>query len=61
VLRRGSHASEVALRHQVLAFIAHDNRALARPLTWTYTGRVTPAEQAAAPVALAPPMQAQAA
>jgi len=61
VLRRGSHASEVALRHQVLAFIAHYNRALARPIKWTYTGRVTPTEQAAAPVALAPPMQAQAA
>jgi len=46
VLRRGSHASDAALRHQVLAVIAHDNRAMAKPITWTYTGRVTPAEQA---------------
>ncbi len=58
VLRRGSHASEAALRHQVLAFIAYDNRVLAKPITWTYTGRVTPTEQAAAP---ASPMRAQAA
>jgi len=58
VLRRGSHASEAALRHQVLAFIAHDNRAIAKPIKWTYTGRVMPTEQAAAP---APPTQAQAA
>jgi len=58
VLRRGTHASEAALRHQVLAFIAHYNRAMAKPINWTYTGRITPAEQAAAP---APLMEAQAA
>jgi len=58
VLRRGDHASAAALRHQVLAFIAHYNRALAKPIKWTYTGRVTPPEQVDAP---APPMQAQAA
>jgi len=58
VLRRGSYASEAALRHQVLAFIAHYNRALAKPIKWTYTGRVTPPEQATAPTSL---MQAQAA
>jgi len=58
VLKRGDHASATALRHQVLAFIAHYNRALAKPIKWTYTGRVTPTEQAAAP---APPVQAQAA
>lgn len=58
VLRRGSHASEAALRHQVLSFIAHYNRAMAKPIKWTYTGRITPAEQVAAP---APPAPAQAA
>jgi len=58
VLRHGSYASEAALRHQVLAFIAHYNRALAKPIKWTYTGRVTPPEQATAPTSL---MQAQAA
>jgi len=61
VLRRGSHASDAALRHQGLAFIAHDNRTMAKPITWTYTGRVTPTEQASAPAALASPLQAQAA
>ncbi len=58
VLRRGSHASEAALRHQVLAFIAHYNRAMAKPIKWTYTGRVTPTKQAAPP---ASPTHAQAA
>ncbi len=39
----------------VYTFIAHYNRALAKPIKWTYTGRVTPTEQAATP---APPVQA---
>jgi len=59
VLRRGSHASDAALRHQVLAFIAHYNRTMAKPIKWTYTGRVTPAEQAHTPPA--PPLDARAA
>jgi hypothetical protein len=46
VLQRGDHASDAALRQQVLAFIAHYNRAMAKPIRWTYTGRDTPAEQA---------------
>ncbi len=57
VLRRGDHTSEATLRHQVLAFIAHYNRTMAKPIKWTYTGRVTPREQAAA----APLTDAQAA
>jgi len=58
VLRRGTHASQAALRHQVLAFIAHYNRAMAKPIKWTYTGRVTPTKQAVPP---ASPTHAQAA
>ncbi len=61
VLRRGDHAAEAALRHQVLAFIAHYNRALAKPIKWTYTGRVTPTEQTAAPTPFIETRNAQAA
>jgi len=46
VLRRASHDTPAALRHQVLAFIAHYNRTMAKPIKWTYTGRVAPTEQA---------------
>ncbi|GAC1404814.1 MAG: hypothetical protein NVSMB65_20780 [Chloroflexota bacterium] len=61
VLRRGSHASDAALRHQILAFIAHYNRVMAKPIKWTYTGRGTPTRQAPAPAAPALPRQTQAA
>jgi len=56
VLQRADHASDAALRHQVLAFIAHYNRAMAKPVNWTYTGRVTPQDQA--PAAALPAAQA---
>jgi transposase len=49
VLQRANHACAAALRHQVLAFIAHYNRTMAKPINWTYTGRVTPPAQVAAP------------
>ena len=46
VLRRGNHASDAAQRHQVLAFIAHYNRTMAKPIKWTYTGRDVPVASA---------------
>ncbi len=61
VLKRGDHASATALRHQVLAFIAHYNRALAKPVKWTYTGRVIPTEQTTAPTPFIETRNAQAA
>jgi len=61
VLKRGDHASATALRYQVLAFIAHYNRALAQPVKWTYTGRVPPTEQTTAPTPFIETRNAQAA
>ena len=38
VLKRGNFGSLDALRDQILAFIAYDNRTMAKPIKWTYTG-----------------------
>jgi transposase len=39
VLRRGTFTSTDDLRARLLAFIAYFNRTMAKPFTWTYTGR----------------------
>ena len=38
-LQRGSFTSTDALQTQVLAFIAYDNRTMAKPFKWTYQGK----------------------
>ncbi len=38
LLRRGSFTSTEDLRAKVLAFIAYDNRTMAKPFKWTYQG-----------------------
>jgi len=39
LLRRGSFISADDLQGRVLAFIAYDNRTMARPFRWTYQGK----------------------
>ena len=39
LLRRASFTSTDDLRSRILAFIAYFNRTMARPFTWTYSGR----------------------
>ena len=39
LLRRGSFCSVADLTARVLAFIAYDNRTMAKPYKWTYAGR----------------------
>ena len=39
LLRRGSFTSTQDLQDQVLAFIAYDNRTMAKPFKWTYQGK----------------------
>ena len=39
LLRRGSFASTADLEAKVLAFIASDNRTMAKPCKWTYQGK----------------------
>lgn len=39
LLRRGSFTSAADLVAQVLAFIAYDNRTMAKPFRWTYQGK----------------------
>jgi len=39
LLRRGSFLSVEELQAKVLAFIAYYNRTMAKPFTWTYTGK----------------------
>ncbi len=39
LLRRGSFTSTTDLRERLFAFMAYFNRTLAKPFTWTYTGR----------------------
>ena len=39
VLRRGSFVSVDDLRQRILAFIDYFNQTMAKPFTWTYTGR----------------------
>jgi transposase len=39
LLRRASFVSTDDLRERLLAFIAYFNRTMAKPFTWTYTGR----------------------
>jgi len=39
LLRRGSFTSTGDLQAQVLAFIAYDNRTMAKPFKWTYQGK----------------------
>ena len=39
LLRRGNFTSVADLTDQVLAFVAYDNRTMAKPFKWTYTGR----------------------
>lgn len=38
-IRRGSFASQEALRQRLLAFLDYFNRTFAKPFRWTYTGR----------------------
>jgi DDE superfamily endonuclease len=38
LLKRGQFLSLDDLRDQILAFITYDNRAMAKPIKWTYTG-----------------------
>jgi len=38
-LRRARFTSTTDLRERILAFIAYFNRTMAKPFTWTYTGR----------------------
>jgi putative transposase len=38
LLRRGNFTSLANLQEQVLAFIAYDNRTMAKPFKWTYQG-----------------------
>ncbi|HEY6410904.1 MAG TPA: transposase [Ktedonobacteraceae bacterium] len=38
LLKRGNFVSLHDLRDQMLAFIAYDNRTMAKPIKWTYTG-----------------------
>ena len=38
LLKRGKFPSLDDLRDQILAFIAYDNRTMAKPIKWTYTG-----------------------
>jgi len=39
LLRRGSFTSVDHLQARVLAFIAYDNRTMAKPFKWTYQGK----------------------
>ena len=39
LLRRGSFLSVADRQARVLAFIAYDNRTMAKPFTWTYQGK----------------------
>ena len=39
LLRRGSFTSTQDLQDKVLAFIAYDNRTMAKPFKWTYQGK----------------------
>jgi transposase len=39
LLQRGNFTSVEDLHQKVLAFIAYDNRALAKPFRWTYEGK----------------------
>ena len=39
LLRRASFTSGEDLVAQVSAFIAYDNRTMAKPFTWTYQGK----------------------
>ena len=39
LLKRGNFRSKADLRNQVLTFIEYQNRVLAKPYRWTYTGR----------------------
>jgi hypothetical protein len=39
LLQRGSFTSVADLQEQVLAFIAYDNRTMAKPFKWTYQGK----------------------
>ena len=39
LLRRGSFTSTADLQAKVLAFIAYDNRTMAKPFKWTYQGK----------------------
>ncbi len=40
LLKRGSFTSVTDLSAQILAFIAHYNRTMAKPFKWTYQGKV---------------------
>ena len=40
LLKRGNFPSLDDLRTQILTFIAHYNRSMAKPIKWTYTGLV---------------------
>ena len=39
LLRRGSFLAVADLTAQVLAFIAYDNRTMAKPFRWTFQGK----------------------
>jgi len=39
VIRRGNFTSQDNLRHNVFAFIDYFNRTMAKPFTWTFTGK----------------------
>jgi len=39
VIRRGNFTSQDTLRHSVFAFIDYFNRTMAKPFTWTFTGK----------------------
>jgi putative transposase len=38
LLKRGNFTSLEDLRNQILMFLAYDNRTMAKPIKWTYTG-----------------------